>query len=131
MVWSKLTQKLDSATSTISLFSLSNVSKFITHTPLPLKIIVQELIGYFVLKTKSKGRVEVVQDENDYSNMGDDVFQVSELVEPYRVDPSIDLKENLNLLNLHIIIVCILLLIIQCHKLILGFPSNLSFSFLK
>jgi len=26
----------------------------------------------------------------------DEVFQASELVEPYRVDPSIDLEENLN-----------------------------------
>jgi hypothetical protein len=38
-----------------------------------------------VLKTKPRGRVEVVQDENNDSNMGDDVIQVSELVEPYRV----------------------------------------------
>jgi hypothetical protein len=28
--------------------------------------------------------------------VGDDVFQVSELVEPYWVAPSIDLEENLN-----------------------------------
>ena len=28
--------------------------------------------------------------------MRDEVFQVSELVEPYRVAPSIDLEENLN-----------------------------------
>jgi hypothetical protein len=48
------------------------------------------------LKTKSKGRVEVVQDENDYSNIRDDVFQVNELVEPYRVSTSIDMEENLN-----------------------------------
>ena len=40
-----------------------------------------------ILKTKPKGRVEVVQDENDDSNVGDDVFQVRELVEPYRVAP--------------------------------------------
>jgi hypothetical protein len=38
-----------------------------------------------VLKTKPRGRVEVVQDENNDSNMGDDVIQVNELVEPYRV----------------------------------------------
>jgi hypothetical protein len=49
-----------------------------------------------ILKTKSKGRVEVVQDENDYSNIRDDVFQVNELVEPYRVSTSIDMEENLN-----------------------------------
>jgi len=42
------------------------------------------------------GRVEVVQDENKDTSVGDDVFQVSELVEPYRVAPSIDLEENLN-----------------------------------
>jgi hypothetical protein len=42
------------------------------------------------------GRVEVVQDENDDSNVGDDVFRVNELVEPYRVAPSIDLEENSN-----------------------------------
>jgi hypothetical protein len=46
MVWSKLTQKLDSATSTMSLFSSSNANKFITHTPLSLERIVHELIGY-------------------------------------------------------------------------------------
>jgi hypothetical protein len=45
MVRSKLIQKLDSATSTMFLFSLNNVSKFITHIFIPLKMIVQELIG--------------------------------------------------------------------------------------
>jgi hypothetical protein len=39
--WSKLTQTLDSATSTMSLFLPSNASKFITHTPLSLEKIVQ------------------------------------------------------------------------------------------
>jgi hypothetical protein len=48
------------------------------------------------LKTKPRSRVEVVQNENDVSNVRDDVFQISELVEPYRVDSSIDLEENLN-----------------------------------
>jgi hypothetical protein len=42
------------------------------------------------------GRVEVVQDENNESNMKDDVFQVSELVDPFRVASSIDLEENSN-----------------------------------
>jgi len=42
------------------------------------------------------GRVEVVQDENNESNMEDDVFQVSELVDPFRVAPSINLEENSN-----------------------------------
>jgi len=49
-----------------------------------------------VLKNKPRGHFEVVQDENDDSTMRDDVFQVSELVEPYRVAPSIDLEENSN-----------------------------------
>jgi len=43
---------------------------------------------------KPKGRVEVVQDENEDTSVGDDVFQVIELVEPYRVAPSIDLEKN-------------------------------------
>jgi len=49
-----------------------------------------------VLKTKPKGRVEVVQDDNEDTNVIDEVFQTSELVEPYRVAPSIDLEENSN-----------------------------------
>jgi len=48
------------------------------------------------LKTKPKGRVEFVQDENEDISVIDEVFQASELVEPYRVAPSIDLEENLN-----------------------------------
>jgi len=48
-----------------------------------------------VLKTKPRGRVEVVQDENEDTSVRDEVFQVSELVEPYRVAPSIELEENL------------------------------------
>ena len=47
-----------------------------------------------VLKTKPQGRVEVVQDENEDTSVRDEVFQVSELVEPYRVAPSIKLEEN-------------------------------------
>ena len=47
-----------------------------------------------VLKTKPRGRVEVVQDENEDTSVIDEVFQASELVEPYRVAPSIDLEEN-------------------------------------
>jgi len=47
-----------------------------------------------ILKTKPMSRVKVVQDENDEPNMRDDVFEVSELVNPYRVLLSIDLEEN-------------------------------------
>jgi hypothetical protein len=49
-----------------------------------------------VLKTKPQGRVEVVQDENKDTSVRDEVFQVSEVVEPYRVAPSIELEENSN-----------------------------------
>jgi len=45
---------------------------------------------------KPRGCVEVVQDENEDTSVRDEVFQVSELVEPYRVAPSIDLEENSN-----------------------------------
>jgi hypothetical protein len=50
----------------------------------------------FVLKTKPIGRVEVVQDDNKDTSVRDKVFQVSELVEPYQVTPSIDLEESSN-----------------------------------
>jgi len=49
-----------------------------------------------VLKTKPRGHVELVQDENKDTSVRDEVFQVSELVEPYRVTPSVDLEENSN-----------------------------------
>jgi len=49
-----------------------------------------------VLKTKPRGHVEVVQDENKDTSVWDEVFQVSELVEPYWVAPSIDMEEHLN-----------------------------------
>jgi len=49
-----------------------------------------------VLKTKLRGRVEVVQDENKDTSVRNEVFQVSELVEPYRFSLSIDLEENSN-----------------------------------
>jgi len=47
-----------------------------------------------VLKKKPRGRVEVVQDENKDTSVIHEVFQASELVEPYWVAPSIDLEEN-------------------------------------
>jgi len=49
-----------------------------------------------ILKTKPRSRVEVVQDENEDTSVIDEVFQASELVEPYRVAPLIDLEENSN-----------------------------------
>jgi len=68
----------------MSLFSQSNVNKFITHTPLSFK----------KDWSKSRGRVEVVEDENEDTSVQDEVFQVSKLFEPYRVASSIDLEEN-------------------------------------
>jgi hypothetical protein len=47
-------------------------------------------------KNETQGRVEVVQDEYEDTSVRDEVFQVSELVEPYRVAPSIELEENSN-----------------------------------
>jgi hypothetical protein len=49
-----------------------------------------------ILKTKPRGRVEVVQDENEDTSVINEFFQASELVEPYRVALLIDLEENLN-----------------------------------
>jgi hypothetical protein len=40
--------------------------------------------------------VSIGQNKSDELNMGDNVFQVSELVDPYQVSPSIDLEENSN-----------------------------------
>jgi len=48
------------------------------------------------VKTKPRGRVKVVQDDNDELNVGDDIFQLGELVNPYQVAPFNDLEENLN-----------------------------------
>jgi hypothetical protein len=48
------------------------------------------------VKTKLRGCVEVVQDDNDELIMGDDVFQLSEWVDPYQVALSNDLEENSN-----------------------------------
>jgi hypothetical protein len=48
------------------------------------------------VKTKLRGRVQVVQDGNDEVTVEDDVFQLDELVDLYRVAPSTDLEENLN-----------------------------------
>ena len=50
----------------------------------------------FIVKTKSRGHVQVFQDDNDEFTVGDDVFQL-ELVDPYRVALSTTLKENSNL----------------------------------
>jgi len=46
------------------------------------------------VKTRLKGRVEVVQDGNDELTVGDDVFQLCELVDPYWVAWSNNLEED-------------------------------------
>ena len=45
------------------------------------------------MKTKLRGRVEVVQDGSNELIMGDDVHQLGELVYPYRVALSNDLED--------------------------------------
>jgi hypothetical protein len=49
-----------------------------------------------VVKTRPRSHVEVVQDVNNEVITGDDVFQIDELVDVYRVAPSTNLEENLN-----------------------------------
>ena len=48
------------------------------------------------MKTKPRGLVGSVQDRNDELTAGDDVFQLGELVAPYQVALSNDLKQNSN-----------------------------------
>jgi len=48
------------------------------------------------VKTKPRGLVGSVQDRNDELTAGDDVFQLGELVAPYQVALSNDLKQNSN-----------------------------------
>jgi hypothetical protein len=48
----------------------------------------------FIVKTKPKGCVEVVQDENNELTVGDDVFQLGELVDPYQVASSNNLEKK-------------------------------------
>ena len=49
-----------------------------------------------VLKMEPRGCVKLVRDENEDTSVRDEVFQVNELVEPYRIAPSIELEENSN-----------------------------------
>ena len=94
MVRSKLTTK-------VRLYNINNVFVFIkqcqevyyTYTPSFRKDNLR-VDWLSILKTKPKSRIKVVQDENDISNVKDDVFQISELVEPYRVSPLFDFEEN-------------------------------------
>jgi hypothetical protein len=48
------------------------------------------------VKTKPRDRVQVVQEDNDELNVVDDVFQIDELVDAYRIVPSTNLEENLD-----------------------------------
>jgi hypothetical protein len=79
--------------STMSLFLSSNASKFITHIP-SLKKDRLRVNWLSIIKTKLRDCVQVVQDRNDELIIGNDVFQLDELVDPYRVALSNDLKEN-------------------------------------
>jgi hypothetical protein len=48
------------------------------------------------VKTKPRDRVPVVQEDNNELNVVDDVFQIDELVDAYRIVPSTNLEENLD-----------------------------------
>jgi len=48
------------------------------------------------MKTKPRGRIHVVQNDNDELTMRDVVLQPDEWVNPYRVALFNDLEENLN-----------------------------------
>jgi hypothetical protein len=48
------------------------------------------------VKTKLRGLVKVVQDDNNELTVGDDIFHFGELVDPYRVAASNDLEKNSN-----------------------------------
>jgi len=48
------------------------------------------------VKTKLRGPVEVVHNGTDELTVRDEIFQLGELVNPYRVASSNDLEENLN-----------------------------------
>jgi len=48
----------------------------------------------FIVKTKPKGRFQVIKDDNDRVTAGDDVFQINKLVDIYRVALSTNLQEN-------------------------------------
>ena len=77
----------------MSLFSQRCQQVYYTYTPSFRKD--QSRVDWLsILKTKPRGHVKVVQDENEDTSVQDEIFQVSELVEPYRVAPSIDLEEN-------------------------------------
>jgi hypothetical protein len=51
MAWSKLVKEIDLATSMMFLYLPNNANKYITHTLIPLKMIIIELIGYSLWKS--------------------------------------------------------------------------------
>jgi hypothetical protein len=48
------------------------------------------------VKTTPKGRVQVIQEGNDKVNIRDNINQIDELIDAYRVILSNDLEKNLN-----------------------------------
>jgi len=74
---------------------LQNNAVYYTHTP-SFRKDWSRVDWLSVLETKPRGRVEVVQDENEDTSVIDEVFQGSELIEPYWVAASIDLEKNSN-----------------------------------
>ena len=76
-------------------FSPKNTNKFITHTLFLYRKYHFRIDWLSIVKTKFRGRVQVVQDGNDKITTRDDIFQLDELVDPYWVVPSTNLEENL------------------------------------
>jgi len=78
---------------------LTNLLHTHTHTPF-FKNDCPRVDWLSVVKTKPKGRVEVGQEGNNELIIGYDVFQLGELVNPYRVAPSNNFKKKNS--NFHI-----------------------------
>jgi hypothetical protein len=81
MVSLKSTQKLDNVND-VFVFAKQCQQVYYTYTP-SFRRDRSRVDWLSVLKTKPRGRVEVVQDENEDTSVIDEVFQASELVEPY------------------------------------------------
>jgi hypothetical protein len=64
-------------------FSPKNTNKFTTYTLFFFRKYHFRIDWLSIVKTKFRGRVQVVQDGNDKVTTRDDIFQLDELVDPY------------------------------------------------
>jgi hypothetical protein len=86
MVWSKLIQRLDFATSTISLFFSKQCTQ-VYYIYTLLRNDYSRVDWLSIVKIKPRGRNDEVTTKND-------VCQIDKLVDAHRVALSIDLEEN-------------------------------------